>query len=1014
MRKIYAAIVLIISLCALAVVTGFTAKTTQTKAQNEIVNTVKVANTKTTKTGSKNLIKYQLDVNAPILTLSSPQIRNINIDLLKKEIGKDNVGVDLKQQQLYLNLKDNIDNKGKGSFKVETLSNQKMIIGFSDLSEEQLLITMFNDSGNDVLNDSIKDEESKEKDDHNDQKATVSNPETNHSAVDDQSAESNDSSADKNPTRESEDEDGDEDDNGDLDGEDVDDNIGENPNIVEDEDNPKNGWSRTNNMMITPGHPIKNSDGSKTYPVIYFGAINYALQGITIRDAVAGRPLRTGVLGLLGKTAIGKGRKDNVTAANTALIKVPQNGNMNDQQVNSKPERNTFYTNTFGDGKLPPPPPLVNGWYDAGDKKYRGSQRNMVTTNIMDYYDKSKDYTKPNLFGPDAKNPGDYVGLVKRQTRLYHKPYKDPETDDVTVMQRLIFYQKVKDYEVRVKITQRFDSNNRVIVNHEFTNFGTRTIDNFTGYVFRDVTFMTGHTMKKQKEVTSFRSLGNNNGVYSSSATHHSRVEFTTDEFTDNPYAWAGRGTESTFYKASKKLHFPWSYNGVWEKADAFKNINDTGDKDIEPGFGKTWMQDHNGGISMHTKNQSLQPRQTVTMSYGVKMVPLKKEPEFKINDSHEKDKPLYMQPEQEKVVVKGLWRHAYSDGVQIKYLIRPVTDSIDANADKAELLEKGINVTPEFQTQEPYDREEGVPQAWSTEIKLNQLSSGTNEVYAIAMDQNNPTGYSKIRRTYINVREREPTLILDIETPKTTFNQPYIVNAENNFPETIDISGKSFSGTEKYELTYSIDNEDERKILMSDDHADLKNSVKWTLKDFSFKEFLNKPDYKKHSVNFLLKSYWDDGTGNLKSSYKYDVFYFKVNEDGYMTKLHVPGKINFGINNMTPKSIKDAKPNFAGDFYLDDYREEKHREKPLNVVLKTEDFKSTKKGSEEILNTEIFWGNNAITDQGYRVVSDGPTRRTYLTDVVKEKLHMKIKQGQNVKDGKFTSRWTWIVRDAP
>lgn len=988
----------------MAVVTGFTAKTTQTKAQNEIVNTVKVASTKTTKTGSKNLIKYQLDVNQPILTVTSPQFRNIDVEALKKEIGKEHVGVDSEHQKLYLNMKDNIDQDGKGSFSIVTTNDQRMIIDFSDINEEQLLMTVLNSDGKDALLDT-------EEKDNNTGVGSEEHLST-------EASESKDKTSQKGV---------DADDDGDEDGDDDDDGVDEDANIHEDEDDPSKGWIRSENMMVTPGQAVTNYDGSKRVPVLYFGALNYALEGLSVRRSVAGRPLRTGLLGVLGKSSIGTGRMNNVTAANSAIIYVPKNGNLNDVQTNNKSKRkNSFYTNTFGDGKLPPPKQIFgSGVYKAGDKVYRGSQRNFVTTNIFDYYgDGSGDITKPKLFGPDAKNIGDYTGLVKKQTRLYYKTYKDPVTDQVSTMQRLIFYQKIDGYQVRVKITQRFDADNGVIINHEFTNVGTRYMDNFTGYVFRDITFMRNHNMKTSDQSNVLRSLGNHKGIYAAQADSDSKIEMQLSGYDDSPYAWSGRGTKSTFFEADKNDHFPWSYDGKIKKPNAFVDVNDVGDKDTEPGYANSWIADtieYDGGVSMHTKNQSLAPNQTVTMSYATNLVPIPEKPELYIDDARKKDAPATMQPEDKTIKIDGKWMSAKSNNVMVKYLVRPAQDENNAKKDKKELLEKGIKITNGFQNQSDKEKKAVVPHKWSTELKLEQLDTGLNEFYSIAIDKEGRT--SKIKRTYINLRNRdeqqaEPAITIRSPQEGTEELLPYDPRTDLNFIDKINISGKSYSPSGNFEIKYFVDNDLEGIPLVSEENYGVTKLYDWELKDFSLKPYMN--DSLPHHLTFRIYSKEKDVEGNEITKENFDHFWFQMGEKGPEPQndgslnIIAPSTMDFGTLHIASNSEKKAKPNFDGHFFVDDHRKKDQRSNPIKVRLTSKDFTKDRKGQEK-LETELLWGKGKVDkNRPYIIQSDELSNRVVLTDVVKKNLKLKVKRDQKVKDGQYGSVFTWTACDCP
>lgn len=967
MRKFYAIIIAIVSICAFVVLTGFSDKETSTKAQSEIVNTVKIEKATETKTGSKNLIKFTLDPKNPVLHLSSPQIKQIDVEALKKEIGKENIGLDLEHQQIHLNLHDKIDENGEGSFVLIANGSEQAMMGFSDINEEQLLVTMLN----------------AEKDAPEIRKPSNSN-------LDGETDE---------------------------DGEDEDDGVDEDPNIYENEDDPTKGWTRTDQMMISAGHVKTNPDGSKTYPVIYFGAINYALQGITIRDAVAGRPLATGLLGIIGKPPIGEGRKNNVTAANTSIIEVPKNGKMEDNQTNKGSEQNKFYTNTFGDGMLPPAP-FPQNLTSTGQKPYRGSQRNFVTTNLYNYHKKRENAKQPKIFGPDAKNRGDYTGLVKKQTRLYYKMYHDPESDEPTIMQRLIFYQKVGDYQVRVKITQRFDKDNGVIINHEFFNVGTKYIDSFQGYVFRDITFMKNHNMDTSQQNNVIRSLGDNQGVYSTSKLYGQRVELKFDGFEDEPYAWAGRGTRSTTFEASKKDHFPWNYSGPLEKYDAFENIDDIGDKKTEPGRGKSWIdenKEYDSGMSMHTKDRPLAPGEKVTMSYAVNTLQVKFEPELEITNARGKDKPHELDPEAESFKVNGEWRSAHNRFVKVKYLVRPLEDNIDEAKDKEQLLEHGIDVTKEFQKQTDNDKNGGVPQKWSTELKLDQLEGGINEVYAIAIDKEGRT--SEIRRTHINLPERDDPIIIQVDSPdrETKLNNPYEPRTDKDLIDEMDISGISFSPSGEYTIEYFVDGVKEKKPLETGDGSKPNAANQWTL-PFSLKPYLK--DTNVHTIEFVITSKEKDIHGKEIEKSARDLFYFRMKPkelaDGGRFEIIAPRKIDFGKMNLATNSEKDAKPKIEGNLFVDDYREPGHKSNPVHVTLEHDSFvKKVGKDAEE-LKTELLWDKYKIdSTRSYDVQSDDVNNRTVLTDILKEKLHLKVKRDQKIVDGEFKSTFKWNATDS-
>lgn len=1013
----YPVTILVVPFCILFILMGFASKSNQSQVQSNVGNKVTLGRSNdNNKTGSITKIEYTLDINKPILHLTSPAIKSIDIEALKKQIGKDNVGVDYSHQKLHLNLKDDINDKGKGSFELVTLDKQFMIIDFSDIENEQLLLTAINAEDENQLDNIENTTDEINRDDKqldNNEDLNAQSKSDNDNRPLDQEEQTNRSDLTER----------DDDDDDDEDGEDSDDDVNEDPNIHEDEDNPLTGWRRSEKVLITPGHVKTNSDGSRNVPVLYFGAINYALEGLTIKKSVAGRPLRTGLVGILIKTPIGDGRMNNLTAANSSLIEVPKNGSMNTPQ-NNKKETNHFYTNTFGDGKLPPPPALGSGVYNAGDKVYRGSQRNFVTTNIYDYYNlkpnSNKDHDRPRMFGPDAKNSGKYTGLVKKQTRLYYKPYYDSKINKTTIMQRLIFYQKVDDYQIRVKITQRFDANNKVIINQEFTNVSTKYMDNFQGYTFRDITFMQDHTRKQSDQKQSLRSLGNHHGIYSMSSKYKGRIEVKLDGFEDSPYAWAGRDSRSTFFKADKDDKFPWSFNNNYNKPNAFENVDDLADKGVkDPGIGKTWIDEsikYDSSIAMHTKNQPLAPQETVSMSYSINAIPLKDKPDLKIKHSMTNEEPHVLKPADKSFKVSGTWRSNKNKFVDVKYLVRPLTDKIDEKDDVQDLKNNGVSATNGLAQQTDYDRENGIPQNWSTEVPLNKLQTGINEFYAIAIDKKGKI--SDIKRTYVSSQEPLEKLRIKIDTPKsdTTKDSPYEPRSNSDFVDKIDISGKSFSTYDNFEIRYNVDGNDEDQTIDSPPNVNSDGINEWMLKDFSLKPFMK--DAKLHNIEFSIYSHEKGADNEDIVHVEKDLFWFKMGSksetDGRL-QIIAPKEIDFGIMNLPSNSEKNAKAHLNGNFFVDDYREDQKRTNPISISLITEDFISldSKKTDEKLL-TEVRWGTKKIEPTSkYNVSGNKLSNRIVLTDLIQENLNIQVRRNQNVRDGKFRSVFNWNATDS-
>lgn len=430
------------------------------------------------------------------------------------------------------------------------------------------------------------------------------------------------------------------------------------PNQFEEEQNTTKeskigeDWIRSAKLKVSSGKVV-NRNGKQIIPVMYFGALNYALEKTSIKDSVG--PRKTAYL----VDAIGHGRLNNITAANSAIIVAPLDSKPldNPEQVHN-PDYG-YYTTTFADGDV-----------GKNHNSYFGSQRNFVTTNISEFSrSKGKESLTPRVRGVDtdglwSKAPDETMD--KSSVKFYTR--QDPDTN--LEMQRIVFNQKNNKYIIQVTITQKFLDDGSIEIQTEFKNLG-KNITHFTGFTFRDVTFMKNGDFDHRDSKNKLLSLGNNEGIYSSRDLNDGRIEFKLNGLDDSPFGWAGRGTRSTFYDGDGgNDSFPWASIPNSNIFDAFENVKDTGDKKNLIPAGKAWIEDGligEKGISMHTGDNNLLNGHSMTMTYQTKLIEKTDDIELRMyNDNPD----LLTQDELKKFVIFGNWHHYNDTKINLKYEI--------------------------------------------------------------------------------------------------------------------------------------------------------------------------------------------------------------------------------------------------------------------------------------------------------------------------------------------------------
>lgn len=898
-------------------------------------------------------INYHLSKEDPILHIYSPQFNNIDTKELEKEFNEKDIGRDDEARQIHLNLKNDIDDKGNGSFNLKIHHNSQTLLTISDVNNEKLLSKTINEVKEDVSdqeNPSVPKSESQ------------ANP-SDDTEITEDSPIINEKGNSKFPAPEY---------------------VHVNTYLP----NWNENWEEYFNLMVTPGKQTENPDGSKTAPVIYFGAINYALTGTSPHDSTGGRP---------AAMANGLGRKNNITAANTGVIHIAKNSTLNEPQKSQK-NKNQWHTNTFGDGLYP-------------DKiRYRGSQRNFITTNIFDYNHHSGNVDRPTIYGPDYEEKDEW-GIDEENVHFYSRLTKF--SGKLLNEQRMVFYQVNHNIRIQVTITQRFDKNNAVLVTTEFKNVSPVYLDNFTGYTFRDITFTKGVKYKTNTwQANKLRSLGNLRGLYASREALNGRIEFHLKGFEDEPYAWAARGTRSTTYESKVGTDsFPWNINGLFGKYDdAFKNISDTGDKYVNNPAGETWLDPEksiDSGISMHTKNQPLAPQQQVSMTYGVNMKVKNMKPHLDVyNGGLSRNDPYIMKPEEDFYTFHGNWYHYGEKSVNVKYRVKYINTEADDQEDPTEMLKQSKDsATGGFVEQTEEDKKLGKLQPFSKKIPIDDIGPGLYKISALAIDDKGQI--SNVENRYVTVPSREDqepaiTVTKPVDDTTTSEKHPYLVHLEKNKPATFDLSGIYFTDNNEVEVLYKLDNQEYQTLEVKNEGKGRHN---WELKNLDLNKIKNSNEV--HTIHFKIVAGTKIGYAN---------FHFKIDQTDSFG-IDAPDTIDFGKHNLAPNSELKIKPNLSDKLYLYDYRDKNAN--PLKVNLTVTNFAKKKQRQfspavdNEILNTDLFWNGKKINDTSqYTFDKIDDNTQFDLSNELQKNLELQINSDEEVEQGTFKSHWLWEARD--
>lgn len=866
-------------------------------------------------------INYQPASTADMkLQVISEQINNIDVAELKQQLGDNNVQLDLQNKSINLDLKHLELKDLQTSFKLSVKENL------------DTKITIKNNEHKTIEEYEFKFKEEPKKDD---------NKSVLHESKTDSPAENK----------------------SDMD-------------IEDDEPTPRLGqdWQQRKNLKVSTGN-ITYRNGKQIVPVMYFGSIHYALNKLSVKDSVGGRDRSLIV------DDIGKGRKNNISAANSGIIVAPKDADPLVSQRNNDPDY-TYYTTTFGDGEF------------KGHDSYHGSQRNFVTTNIKEFSKGTGAANpRPDVRGIDPEHTffeSDKRTMDPSSAKFYVR--QDPDTK--LEMQRIVFNQTYKPrfarhYSVQISITQKFLPDGSIDIQIEFRNLNN-TITHFTGFVFRDITFMRNSDFEGRDSKTKMLSLGNNEGIYASRDSNDGRIEFKMSDIDNAPYGWAGRGTASTFFDGDQDSDFPWATTKNPRFYDAFKNVNDQGDKTSPIDAGKQWLPDGTigeKGISMHTGDQKLESGKSIFMNYQTKLIEKTDDIQLRMyNDNPD----LLDEDELKEFHVFGNWHHYEDQQVQIKYLV----DSPDESAKY--IAANGHKVSPHgYIKQTKTEQAHGILHDWEVDVpNLGKLSPGPHKISVVAFDTHNH--FSVVKPVNIVV----PDIATDV--PRIKVEAPAATSEKSPFEtynNLVNIEGNwSDKDSESLDITYSVDNGPEK--LLEHIKNNKGQNTRFKLHDFNFQK-LDKS--KIHSIRFTIKD-----ESNPPQS---DTFYFK-HKDGPL-ELVYPQNITFGTHHLVPGQSKKVKPTLDNRITLIDYRA--LNSSPLDLTLTIDELIAE---GQKKLNYNLQWENSPIRQDEVLNVHQKiiPKQNQWITVTTvndfEKKLRLKFKKKAH-ETGYYKSKWTWGFVDS-
>ncbi|WP_125770295.1 hypothetical protein [Companilactobacillus furfuricola] len=621
---------------------------------------------------------------------------------------------------------------------------------------------------------------------------------------------------------------------------------------------------------------------------------------------------------------------------------------------------------------------------------------------MFNYRNKTNVQT-PNIIGPDnnLQNNNFNTGIKKNSVSFWTRTSKETGLEE----QKLMFEQEheIKKffasdviYKVRIEIVQRFSDNNSVETEITYANTGNQNLGNFIGYTFRNLTFNNSFNNKIISKNAEIRSLGNNRGLFAFNKDLGTNIEFDLASQDSSPFAWKLSSNKPSYFNGSKSF-----YKNNSEAN--FKNIFDQGYKTSpDPGIGQSFPDPKLKTIMMATKDKPLNIGDTTKLVYSTKFnVTGKMQPNIKLNNDLIDQKPIFLENNVEKFLLKGSWFDYKSTHIDFLYTI----DDNNTNAAK-----------PLFSVnQTELDRDAGINHDWQKEINISNLTPGLHRIRLLARsfvkneDGSTTEFQSETHQVEIYIKSEATTKpYLSILAPASdTFpDSPYQVSSDK-----LNISGFWLdSDSKKGNLYYQLDKG--KKVLFSQDAPNVTpgRPVQWHLKNLSIAH-ISDTDF------HTLTIYVDDGTGSDEG---FDFFLFHRTKG--LFRIVAPDSIDFGTIHATNKQHYSCRANLPGSLGVIDYRPNK--QSPLTLSLETGEliYTDTEKKEASSLKSSISYKNQFVPNGGKIIIGNtkintGSSNITWtdFTDHVENNLilnfkHPNIGLNSSMLAKKYQSSWRFVV----
>lgn len=733
-------------------------------------------------------------------------------------------------------------------------------------------------------------------------------------------------------------------------------------------------WEKRSNLKVSYGNEIKQqSDGSVLKPALYFGSINNAIANKSLADSVK-------------RFDYHSSRANNITAANSAIVSLASTHN----PLGTK---NQHFTNTSGDGVI-----IKNGKKVIDNSQ---SLNNFVTTNLYNYRN-SKNNLRPNIIGPDynISDNNFNTGLSKNSYHFFTRisPETHLEEQRLTFEQQYLnsrWFSKDQLYKVRIQITQRFTSDNQVQTEMEFKNIGNQDLNNFTGYLFKNIHFNQADSPSSfvSNHAPIYLSEGGK-GIISKDDTIGSTLQVDLNEGEHAPFAWTIGKDKPTYFGNDG---YPWGSGNSFQD---IASIN--GNTQLNPG--EPYPDKNGKTLIMHTQNRQLKLQESVKMNFSTKLkVEPKLHPHLTLKDADNESNPQEVDNAEEHFTLHGTWLDYTNKNAELFYTID------DSDLDHAQPL---LDLE-----QHDKDREQGTQHDWQHNIPIHDLKHGKHTVRVFAKSslpdhEGKMTEHrSNVYKTTFKINSiasSTPGIEILKPTPNSFIHIPYKI-----FSDTLTLSGIWHDlDSKNVKLSYSFD--DGEKTIFSKNEANkaFGRENKWVLNDFSVAKYTDSDSH------WLTISVEDE-----KGQTSEDTFFFQY-EKGYF-EIIKPDEIDFGTVHITHKDQFTSNANLQGQLIVNDHRTNKKRPITLSLITNELIHVNSEEDVSYKLKSALKYDDQFIPSGGNLIIGKTKTNSdpetpisTNFTKDINKKLFLKFKLPYSAlntisKTHKFSSTWTFSGTDS-